>query len=477
MDPPRDRDQARKEHAFPPIPRYKWFQTSVIDPALVAIHSKLYNPPPSSSASSSDSVFTMPHKTSHNRNRNVQLPANGMHSIAPPDFVSITVGGSMSSPRSSSRTFEVPTMLVYKHTSLNLSASAIEDSDADDDDVNPYSYTFAYKPISLTLPQVAPSTFQNLVDFMHSSIYSLNTCSSDYHPLQSHMRAYLLGLYAGATWFSNAALRSIVKFLTPPEVWRWNNSIQTRRVYCEGIGLAPFSSDDVAFVCTTVQEGDAGHLLRVIMFDAVAAWCKLGDAMGFERDYVVSSSNQFANNPWGDAQSSSRRNRNIASASPEHISLNEIASSPPRQLPASNHLSTDTNTRENGSPASPSRTPRQREHALYTTLYASNPDFRARILSSCKVSDARRGELLRVEEDYIKGITTYKEHEGFDDHVGTTENLLGDRVGHGLSGGRGQASGTRTDSGEDVVETTENEENVEPLPVEESTDSLGPDVF
>ncbi|PVH94812.1 hypothetical protein DM02DRAFT_618340 [Periconia macrospinosa] len=437
MDPPHNPTGSSSDDSFPPIPQYKWFQTSVIDSGLIAMHSKLYNThPPAADRTAYKELMRA-------RKKPIQLPAHEKHMASHlfphtrPSTMTIIVGGALPVPNDSSRSagsrkYQVPVALLYKHTSITVLTATFDssssssssdddgdgDEDEDDDDDTPPAY--------LTLPKVLPSTFQNLVDYMHSNIYSLNTHRSDYHPLQSHMRAYLLGVRIGATSFANAALRSLCKLVKPGPRWTYINGT-TKRVLGEGIAAAPFRAADVAFVCegqeASEKEDAVGKArLKSVMFDAVAAWLTISEVFGFEKEGGYPT---ILFDPWKSPPSATRSGTSSTPANPPP---------PPSSQPVNSSGSEDDNhngdtikseegekTSKKDSSQTPSNLPydsplspsQQRERALWTRLYATHDDFRARLQSSFRVPETLRGDLFRDEEDYVKGVVEWKENVAY----------------------------------------------------------------
>jgi hypothetical protein len=108
----------------------------------------------------------------------------------------------------------------------------------------------------IELPNTAPSTFKNFLDFMYSNIYSLNRQAPDYHPVLSNVEAWILGDRIKAVPFQIAAMRSLHDVLAPLA-----NSYST-------MAWSPVRASDVEYVCVHTP---ASNSVRAMIFDAVAA--------------------------------------------------------------------------------------------------------------------------------------------------------------------------------------------------------------
>ncbi|KAH8732491.1 hypothetical protein GQ44DRAFT_766629 [Phaeosphaeriaceae sp. PMI808] len=120
-------------------------------------------------------------------------------------------------------------------------------------------------PIQLAV--YAPD-FANFVDYMRSSIFSLNGKVSGFHPVEAHARAYILGQHIGALKYSDAALRSLHMNLELPDF------------YLPGEDRSLIRPRDVWHVCR--QTGSCEALKR-FFFDAVASHWKQRDIMEIEK--------------------------------------------------------------------------------------------------------------------------------------------------------------------------------------------------
>ncbi|KAF2006866.1 hypothetical protein P154DRAFT_529274 [Amniculicola lignicola CBS 123094] len=105
-----------------------------------------------------------------------------------------------------------------------------------------------------------PAMFQNFIDYLHSNIYSLNRQAVSFHPLLSHISAYILGEKLGAQQWKNAALR---------QLWSILNHLRTRP---EEIPIGRDQSPVVPTTMLSVLCGikDGGLPLKMLVSDALA---------------------------------------------------------------------------------------------------------------------------------------------------------------------------------------------------------------
>lgn len=119
---------------------------------------------------------------------------------------------------------------------------------------------------SLALPTTAPSTSQNLVDYLHSSIYSPHKYAADYHHIMTHAQAWVLGSALDIGGFCNAALRSLHKELEP--------LARGPRVMSGAIN-SPILPRVIEYAC---ENSEVGSVLRTVIFDGVAAHWSQADS-------------------------------------------------------------------------------------------------------------------------------------------------------------------------------------------------------
>lgn len=207
--------------------RNRYFQTAVADPArkMAAHDQRVYR-----SASAA----------------NITPPITGT--------LEISVG----SDTRSRRTWILPKDLLSRHSTLF--AAIIQDSNAKE---------------PVTIHDVEPRDFQNFVDYMHSSIYSLNQQALGYRAIRGNTTACLLGIRLGAKPYHDAALRQLYMIFEPLARLRTSN-----------VRKSSIRASDIEFICTnTSPSGSVGNTgdkeshgeselksgIRQLFFDAVAS--------------------------------------------------------------------------------------------------------------------------------------------------------------------------------------------------------------
>lgn len=106
--------------------------------------------------------------------------------------------------------------------------------------------------------------FQNFVDYMHSSIYSLNTSVVAYRAVMENAKAYLLGEKLGVKTYSDAAVRQLYAIFEPLARLRTSNARKS-----------PIRASDIDYICrntvpsSTKPSNVSG--IRKLFFDAVAS--------------------------------------------------------------------------------------------------------------------------------------------------------------------------------------------------------------
>ncbi|KAF1974777.1 hypothetical protein BU23DRAFT_635576 [Bimuria novae-zelandiae CBS 107.79] len=205
-------------------------------------------------------------------------------------------------------------------------------------------------PISLDLPSsMALSTFQDFVDFIHSSIYSPSKLAPDYHVVGTHLCSWVLGTHLGAEQYKTAALHEVYTWLEP-----------LARSANKGRGYNVVRAVDVAFLCSATEEGD---VMRAMVIDAVVAHWSQRDVLAIDAALM---------------------NAQIQSSSPHPGSFVAVFA---------------------GEAASDG------DEQAWVTLYTAHQSFRKRVQSSRNVSERHRGRLLREVEEYIAGTTAPVEEE------------------------------------------------------------------
>ncbi|OAL49609.1 hypothetical protein IQ07DRAFT_644756 [Pyrenochaeta sp. DS3sAY3a] len=128
-----------------------------------------------------------------------------------------------------------------------------------------------------------PHVFQNFVDYMHSSIYSLNTQVTGFRAIHHHTQACLLGIKLECKAYQDAAIRQLYMMFEP-----------LARLPSSRAALSIIRASDVDYVCknTAPQTG-----LRYLFFNAVAAhWARL-DAICIGDEYLERPGDTTT---WGD---------------------------------------------------------------------------------------------------------------------------------------------------------------------------------
>ncbi|KAF2133365.1 hypothetical protein P153DRAFT_363563 [Dothidotthia symphoricarpi CBS 119687] len=125
-----------------------------------------------------------------------------------------------------------------------------------------------------TLQNTTPQAFQNYVDYMHSSIYTLNPHIVGFRPIHQNTLAAILGEELGAKQYSDAAMRQLHAIFEP-----------LSRMWISHARLSPIRAADVEVVCVRTGEGS---VLRRLFFDAVTShWTQtdvLNIGVGTETD-------------------------------------------------------------------------------------------------------------------------------------------------------------------------------------------------
>jgi hypothetical protein len=156
--------------------------------------------------------------------------------LSPPtDTLKVIVG----SDTLTQRTWHLPKALLARHsTSLAKLCH------------NPYRN-------EVTLTDLDARAFANFVDYMRSSIYSLNEHIPGFRAIRHNTLAYLLGAQLGAQEYADAAMRQLYMIFEP-----------LARLPTSNARKSSIRADDVEFVWRRTQDGDG---LRRLFGDAVAS--------------------------------------------------------------------------------------------------------------------------------------------------------------------------------------------------------------
>jgi hypothetical protein len=167
--------------------------------------------------------------------------------------IKITVGPDPTT----SRIWHLPRTLLTQH-STHLTKFA----------TNPYNH-------SILLPSIEPRDFANFVDYLRSSIYSLNEHVLSYRAIRQNAEAAVLGIKMGSTRYRQAAIRQLHMIFEPLARLRTSNARKSS-----------IRASDVQHVCQAAPGGG----LRQLFFDAVAShWTQaevlnIGSAMDMPGD-------------------------------------------------------------------------------------------------------------------------------------------------------------------------------------------------
>jgi hypothetical protein len=118
------------------------------------------------------------------------------------------------------------------------------------------------------LKDIDARCFANFVDFMRSSIFSLNKQVPGFKSIRHSIDAYILSEKLGAERYSAAAMTCLYGLVEPMA-----NDPGSKRV------LSPIKAEDVELVCTAVKDEGIGHHLRKMVFNAVASHWTQGEAV------------------------------------------------------------------------------------------------------------------------------------------------------------------------------------------------------
>ena len=123
----------------------------------------------------------------------------------------------------------------------------------------------------VVLEHVEPHDFDNLVAFMRSSIYSLNSKVANYRAVSGHAAAYVLGEKLGVKVYSAAATRQLYALFEPLARSRSSN-----------MRKSPIHASDINFICTNTTAPVLGNPapraggVRQMFFDTVAShWTQI----------------------------------------------------------------------------------------------------------------------------------------------------------------------------------------------------------
>jgi hypothetical protein len=159
----------------------------------------------------------------------------------------VTVGA----PDAGQRTWELPKALLARHSTLF--ASLFQDYPNRE---------------GTEFPTVSPSDFANLVDYMRSNIYSLNTQVSGFRAIRANTDACLLGIRLEVKNYSDAALIHLHDLFLSFVRLRHSNA-----------RLSLIRASDIRYVCDQTSDDSATSTtkshsvvaLKQLFFDAIAA--------------------------------------------------------------------------------------------------------------------------------------------------------------------------------------------------------------
>jgi hypothetical protein len=125
-------------------------------------------------------------------------------------------------------------------------------------------------------PTVSPNDFANLVDYMRSNIYGLNTQVSGFRAMRANTDACLLGIRLEVERYSNAALIHLHDLFLPFGRLRFSNA-----------RLSLIRASDLKYVCdqtsddsaTPTSKSHSAAALKQLFFDAIAAHWTIRDIL------------------------------------------------------------------------------------------------------------------------------------------------------------------------------------------------------
>ena len=202
---------------------------------------------------------------------------------------------------------------------------------------------------SLTLPTTTQTTFQDYIDYTRSCIYSPHKRAADYHPLRSHVSAWVLGEKLEDEEFKTAALRCLYDTIGANGCGSSGGG---------GVAQSPIQPADVEFVCAKTEEGS---VLRAMLFDAVASHWRQAEVLSI--NYNVSVSSLFL-------------------------------------MPSSFSFSDRGQGQHQGATVT------------WLSIYNTYADFHARLANSLKVGDGYRSALLKGVDEYVAGRLGLSEEAG-----------------------------------------------------------------
>ncbi|KAF1842075.1 uncharacterized protein K460DRAFT_261247, partial [Cucurbitaria berberidis CBS 394.84] len=125
------------------------------------------------------------------------------------------------------------------------------------------------------LKDVEPRDFQNFVDYIRSSIYSLNQQTPGYRAIRANTLACLLGIRLGAKAYHDAALRQVYMIFEPLARLRTSNarksSIRASDVEFICINTSPNGSTTNTVLNESGARNKINSGIRQLFFDAVAS--------------------------------------------------------------------------------------------------------------------------------------------------------------------------------------------------------------
>jgi hypothetical protein len=216
--------------SIPSTKRYKYFQSALLDP-----HTKM---------------------STNKQQRYKSATATPLQYPSPTGTFKIIVGADPVTQR----TWYLPKALLMRHSTYFAELCT-----------NPFR-------INAILDDVDVRAFANFVDYMRSSIYTLNEQILGFRRIHEGIKACLLGQKLGARAYSNAAISSLHMGFEPLANPKTSN-----------MRLSVIRASDVDFVCHNTDTNDIGRGLRQLFFDAVAShWsnCEVNKLVGAHSEYM-----------------------------------------------------------------------------------------------------------------------------------------------------------------------------------------------
>jgi hypothetical protein len=208
----------------PPPKRNKYFQTAILDPTF-------------------------------NMSPTQQFTHRSATPLPPPSAPNGKIKLLIDSSASTQRVWYLPKALLSRH-STHLAELC----------TNPFRSEIA-------LPAIDPHAFANFVDYMRSSIYTLNSQVHSFHPIRAGTEACLLGETLGATEYADVAMRALHM--------AFEAMAKMRR---RSVRMCIVRPEDVEYVCG-LDEG-VGMGLKKIFCEATASMWRQEEAYYLKKGQV-----------------------------------------------------------------------------------------------------------------------------------------------------------------------------------------------